>query len=281
MKKPTRPALRYYGSKWQLAAWIYQYLPPHEHRVIPFAGSLSDTLRWPVPKLETVSDLDGRVFNFFQILRDRPTELIRAIKLTPWHEREYELSREPVPDPLEDARRFWVTCWMSVQGGPNPGKSGFRFVKSREGRLSGVAKDGVQIDHLYDVAERLKHIQFLNKNALEVIKKFKNEPNALIYLDPPYIKETRAMVTGYNHESEEALHTVVAELVHDCAGYVVICGYTSDLYSDLYADWHKVNRTARVNGGGSKQETLWLPPRTWQALKRPYQVSLFGANPRA
>ena len=278
MNHPSRPALRYYGSKWQLASWIYSYLPPHEHRVIPFAGSLSDTLRWPMPKLETANDLDGRVFNFFKVLRDRPTELIRAIKLTPWHEAEYQQSREPSLEPFEDARRFWTTCWMSIQGGPNPSKSGFRFMKSREKRFSIIPSDATNIDHLYDVAERLKHIQFLNKDALEVIAKFQDEPNTLIYLDPPYVSETRATTTGYTHEGDEDLHTAVARLVHECAGYIVICGYDSVLYDELYPDWHTVRHPSRVNGGASKIETLWLSPRAWQALKRPFQASLFGGT---
>lgn len=272
----SKAALRYYGSKWSLAGWIYSYLPKHEHRVIPFAGSLSDTLQWPVPKLETVSDLDGRVYNFFTVLRERPDELVRAIRLTPWHEREYELSRCPGPEPLEEARRFWVTCWMSVQGGPNPGKSGFRYMKSREKRFTITPMDGMSVEHLLVIAERLKRIQFLNRDALEVMERFVDEPKALMYLDPPYVIGERTTTEGYVYDGSEQLHVKIAELAQRCCGYVVVCGYPSALYDRLYEGWIVVERVARVNGGGSKMEILWISPRTWDALQSYQDMPLFG-----
>ena len=210
-KYPSRPALKYYGSKWQIAPWIYSWFPSHEHRIVPFAGSLSEVLRWPRPEVETVSDIDDRVFNFFRVLRDKKEELILAIRLTPWHEAEYQLAHTQSDNPLEDARRFWSLCWMSVQGGPAPGKAGFRFMKSRSGRYATIASDGINIDHLYDVARRLKHIQFLKRDALVLMEQFIDEPNVLFYLDPPYIKKTRTANTRYKHESSTRLHKKIAK----------------------------------------------------------------------
>ena len=87
-----RPALRYYGGKWNLAPWIISFFPPHKNYVEPCGGAASVLLQKPRSPLETYNDFDGNVVNFFRVLRDRPDELIRKIRLTPWARAEYELS---------------------------------------------------------------------------------------------------------------------------------------------------------------------------------------------
>lgn len=90
-----RPALRYYGGKWKLAPWIISHFPAHKNYVEPCGGAASVLLQKPRSPLETYNDLDGNVVNFFRVLRDRPDELIRKIRLTPWARAEYELSLQP------------------------------------------------------------------------------------------------------------------------------------------------------------------------------------------
>lgn len=278
----TRPALRYYGSQWNNAEWIIAHWPQHETRVIPFAGGLNDELRAPRAKLTNASDLDGRVINFFTVLRNDPDSLVRAIHLTPWHEGEYAISQMPVPDPLEDARRFWVACWCSVQGGPAPGKSGFRWTKDRDGRWSTPATDSMNIDHLYLVAERLRHIHFLQRDGRELIDAHAGIENALIWCDPPFVHDTRAKKReGYAYETSTGLHVDIADLLNRVVGYAVITGYgwnedgtKNTLYEGLYEvrGWIRVDKECRVNSGGSRTQSLWLSPRTWQALQTEKQT---------
>lgn len=273
----TRPALRFHGSQFLNAPWIAQYMPAHETRVIPFMGGLNEEIRFPRAKLTNATDKDGRIINFFTILRDCPDKLIRAIRLTPWHYGEYELSRVPAPDPLEDARRFWCACWMSVVGGPNPGKSGFRWTRSRDGRWSTPATDSLNIDHLYDVATRLRHIHFIQGDAIALIDRHAGVANALIWCDPPFLKETRISGLGtYKHETSIELHQATATALHKCVGYALITGYgwnkdggKNEVYEELYEQhgWRRVDSERRVNGGGSRPQSLWISPRTWQALE--------------
>ena len=49
---------------------------------------------------------------FFRVLRDRPDDLIRAIRLTPYSREEYALSHAPSDDELEIARRVYIRCWQ-------------------------------------------------------------------------------------------------------------------------------------------------------------------------
>lgn len=271
---PARPALRYYGSKFNLAPWIISHWPRHNVRVLPFCGGLNEELRAQPVKLTTAADLDGRVLNFFAMLRDNRDELVRLIRLTPWHEKEYELSKVTADTPLEDARRFFFHCWMSVQGGPNPGKSGFRIQKSVDSRFMTPASDAININHLYAVAERLKGIQFLHRDAREIIELFTDTNDCLIFCDPPYLHSTRAHQSGYAHDSNTALHVETAGLLNKVKGYAIVCGYSQDadgkdneIYRELYAGWTRSDKEARTNSGGKRIESLWLSPRTWQALQ--------------
>ena len=77
-----RPPLRFYGSGWSRAAWSVGYMPAHVVYCEPCFGSGSVLLHKSAAKLEIANDLDGRVTNFFEILRTRPAELVEAVNLT-------------------------------------------------------------------------------------------------------------------------------------------------------------------------------------------------------
>lgn len=59
------------------------------------------------------------------------------------------------------------------------------------------------------------------------------------------------------------------KLLYDLKGFVILSGYPSDVYAELFErrGWRRVDRLARVMGGGVKTECLWLSPRTARALK--------------
>ena len=264
----NKPVLRYYGGKWKLAPWIIKHFPPHEVYVEPFAGALSVLLQKPPVTLEAANDIEGRVVNFFRVLRDRPEELLHHIRLTPWAESEYRRAYEPSSDPLEDARRFWVVCWQSVAGGPGRAdgyaQSGFRFQRTVDNRFRSPALDGIRIEHLLSAAERLKRVQFLNRDALDMIRLYSDVPNALLYVDPPYPASSRTNRRGYTHETVD--YARLWDALAEVQGYVVVSGYDHPAYAPLNAaGWRRVERLAQTSGR-TKRETLWLSPRTARAL---------------
>ena len=61
MTAVVQPPMTYFGGKTRLARRIASFLPPHEHYVEPFAGSLAVLLAKAPTRLETVSDLDGHL----------------------------------------------------------------------------------------------------------------------------------------------------------------------------------------------------------------------------
>ena len=256
----TRPPLRFYGSGWQRAAWTVGYMPAHSVYCEPCFGSASTLLHKPASKLEVANDLDKRVINFFEVLRARPGELVEAINLTPWHEGEYRAALAAADDPLEDARRFFLTCWASVRGGPAAGPGDFRWQKKNT-RRSAAVRDVADLGHLLQAAARLKNVQFLQRDALDVIGRMAGT-GALIYFDPPYLASTRVNRRGYRHEPAAAWHVEAADLLRAHGGPVIVAGYRSALYEGLYEahGWQRVERRQGTNSGGSAVECLWLSP---------------------
>jgi DNA adenine methylase len=269
----TKPALHYYGGKWDLAPWIIGYFPPHDHYVEPCFGAGSVLLQKPMVKMETVNDLNGQVVNYFKVLRDRPSELIRLLDLTPWAVDEYKACQIISGDPLEDARRFHVQCWMSIHGGPLP--TGFRMQNSLSTRYSNPATDLINHD-LQTIAGRLKNLQILNEDAIRMLRRYEKADDALIYFDPPYVLSTRSHQTGYA-EFENDLHFAAAEILRRIPGYVVISGYACQQYTELYEDhgWHRIDRLTQTNSGGKRTESIWLSPRTWIAMQNHAGLPLF------
>lgn len=272
---PARPASRYYGSKWRLARWIIGYMPAHTVYVEPYAGVLAVLLNKQRSIMEIVSDVSDEIVNYFQILRERPDELLHLLWLTPFAEQELAVSCEPTDDPLERARRFYVRAYQSIEGPICQGNHHFRrqsiFSRGKNGRgkMKPAAASFVELDHLYDIAARLRGVQIWDKPALEVLERC-DAPDALFYVDPPYVTETRngRYQNTYELEMDEDDHRELAAALHATRGMVLLSGYDCPLYRELYADWPRMTTQARTNGNGTREESLWLNPATAAALEQ-------------
>lgn len=251
-----RMPIRYYGGKWRLADWIIPMMPKHGHYVEPCGGGASVLLQKPRALVETYNDIEGEVVNFFRVLRDRPSEVIRVIKLTPWAREEYETRLEPATDEIERARRFWMRSWMSI--GASNKADGFRVSKDA---ASQPARMLLEIDYLNAVAERLRGVQIERLDALECIERYDGD-DTLIYFDPPYITETRSHKNQYVHECGDDWHRHAAELLRKVKAHVIVSGYACPLYAEIFEGWERKDRETLCNSAQTRTESVWLNPRT-------------------
>lgn len=269
--KPSRTALRYYGGKAAIASWIVSHYPPHRTYVEPFGGAASCLLAKRRATRETYNDLDGAVVAFFRCLRDQSDALIRAIRLTPFARAEIEAADVDAPaiTDLERARRLYVRSWQSIHGAPSRGRLGWRCEKLQTG--GGTSADAwVKTEHLYDVAARLQGVQIECRPALEVIERY-DHADCLHYVDPPYVTGTRGdrwAKAAYAVELDDVGHLALAKLLHNVEGMVVLSGYHSALYDDLYGDWLRTERPARLQSRAVATEVLWLNPRAASTLRQ-------------
>jgi DNA adenine methylase len=274
-----RPALRYYGGKWNLAPWIISFFPPHKNYVEPCGGAASVLLQKPRSPLETYNDLDGNVVNFFRVLRDRPDELIRKIRLTPFAREEVEISKWDIQgDDVERARIFFVRCNFGISARPGGGVSANFGPSTYHGQsYTNRVVDVEQIkDGLDIISKRMIGVQVEHREAMDIIDTFDHD-EALIYFDPPYLQETRGHEDNvYSLEMNEQQHAAAASLLRECAGYVVVSGYACPLYTELYEahGWQRHDKEAQTNSGGKRIESVWLSPRTVAALNMPRQARM-------
>lgn len=260
-----RPAFRYFGGKWVLAAWIISHFPKHINYVELCGGAGSVLIQKERSPIETFNDLDGEIVNFFLVLRTKRDELIEQIRFTPWARAEYRLSYEPAAQPLERARRFYMRHQMAISASHRY-SSGMRMVKRLD---SGIpAKYHANIDHLYQIAERFMGVQVEQLTALKCIEKYET-PETLFYFDPPYVLEKRSSSKEYAFEVDTAFHVEAAGLLRESEGYIVVSGYACQLYTDLYEayGWQRVEIEAQTNGE-KRIESLWLNPKTVEALEQ-------------
>jgi DNA adenine methylase len=259
MSTAVRPPVPYFGSKGRIAPWIASLLPDHGHYVEPFCGGLSVLLAKEPSKLETVSDLDGELMTFWRVLRDRPADLLRACALTPHSRAEQAAAYEPSTDDLETARRVWVRL---TQGrGGTLRRTGWRQYIDPAGTATSLpgCLDGYA-DRLAAAAERLHAVSLESLPALDLIERYGKHTGTLLYIDPPYLGSTRSFA-NYRHEMRgEEQHRELAAALADCRATVVLSGYHSPLYDELYDGWHRYETAARAdNAKASRERTevLW------------------------
>ena len=260
-----RPPVKWHGGKHYLWRRIVEHFPPHETYVEPFGGCASVLLNKPVTQVEISNDLDGRITRLFRVLRDRGQELQQLLALTPYSEVEFRLCEEPLDhkDELEQTRRDFVRWRQSIGGRGD--RFSFTLHRVRRGMADVVSGYLSAIDEqLPLIIERLRRVQILARPAHDVITNW-DSSETLIYCDPPYVHETRHPNTRqvYGVEMTEGDHRQLAEVLAACEGRVVLSGYRSELYLELYAGWRSVEFDLPNNSAGGrkkarKQEVLWL-----------------------
>lgn len=263
-------AMPYYGGKGSHLTWLLPLLPYTNHFIDLFGGSAAVLLNKQPTPIETYNDLDGAVVNFFKVLRDQPEELVRLLALTPFSRGERRHAYRTIDvqnySDVEKARLYYVLARQTrnqvAQRTTNNKTNSWRFTRDaiRHGMPAYVLQWQNTLDALAYVAARLKSVQLENYPALRIIELY-NDPNTLIYADPPYASETRARDKReiYMFEMTDQEHIDLAKSLHAFHGLVAVSGYRCRLYDDLYHDWNRfdmpVLAAAAVNGTNNTSES--------------------------
>ena len=236
-------------------AWIASLLPPVIRSQVycePFAGMLGVLLQRHKAPQEIVNDIDGRIINWWRVVRDQPEAFARAIRYTPHSRVEFEAATERMANAHEHcdvshAVDFTIitlqsitrgqsqrSYWLRRQDGANYGATWSANLENRIARLSDRIR-GIQLEHM-DAVELLRHISVL--------------PHAVVYCDPPY-KDTQQYAHNVDRDA-------LREVLSAAKARVAISGYGTEWDS---LGWHKETSAAiplRLKTGSRRSESLWF-----------------------
>lgn len=268
-QKGPRAPFAWYGGKFYYAKWIIEHFCEHKVYIEPFGGAANILLNKLDSSVEIFNDLDGRVVNFFRVIRDKKQfkELIRMLTLTPYSRTEFQgaLEEDISDDPVKKAWSFFVKCRQSI-GGLGMSKlssaSWAMSLRTRREMAEPVSKYLSAIDGLQEIAERFRSVAIENMDAIKLIEKYDCK-EALIYCDPPYLPETRhgSNANTYAFEMTYQDHEVMLDTLNQCKARVIISGYHSNLYDKKLSGWKTdlvEGKAHLANSGQLRNEILWM-----------------------
>lgn len=258
-----RAVFRYPGSKWSIAKWIIEHFPCGYEKMVylePFVGSGAVFFNKRPGAVETVNDLDSDIVNLFDVLRNHPEELKRALSLTPYSREEYDRAFEPCDEPIEKARRYMVRTTQAI-GARLKGKCGWRT--HRQTKIGGAACKWAGINDPIDAAaDRLRGsttnlVQIEHMDALRLIEQY-NTPDALIYLDPPYMQSVRKSGAMFAHEMTEQQHVRMLEIITQSKAKIILSGYRNELYDKWLSGWETDATMSQTTSTEMAEEVIWM-----------------------
>lgn len=257
--------LSYPGGKARLSKTIAANLDVHKIYVEPFSGTASVLFAKRRVDFELVNDIDRRLVTLLRIVRDRGHDLAELLALTPYARSDFRADDpdEPGLEDIEIARRTAVRIGQSfAKAGLAQPSKGWRI--SVRGGRSCAATWGDLPEHVLLACERLRGVHIDCLPALDLIARYGVETDAALYVDPPYLGTARTSQEIYAHEmSGEDAHRELAEALNECRAHVLLSGYHSPLYDDLFESWDRLEIVTTANHNGNegpvtrRVEVLW------------------------
>lgn len=281
----TKTLTPYYGGKFnKVGRFISEILPNHRHYVEP-CGGMAAVLMLKSPSFnEVYNDIDQNLVTLFEVVRDlaRLKQLEEMLNHTPYSREEFKRCRAGLKaetNPVEKARMVYVVLSMGFLGSMGNKSFSFGGLKYE----SSVARSFFNgLKHLPAIHRRIKNVVIENQDALTICKRYDSNKTA-IYLDPPYLKETRVTFNDYANEMTPEQHQELLDFAVSCKSKVIVSGYKHPMYVDALEsngfkriDIPTFARGSKVNGKGyvsERVECVWINYQT-----KDYSNTLFSAN---
>lgn len=259
MNKSMRPVMRYPGGKWNAAKWIIEHFPRHEVYVEVFGGAASVLMQKEPSRTEIYNDIDNRIVNVFRVLRDpdQAMELQRLLELTLFSIREYEDCYGEPKDEIDDARMMICRSFFGIGSDSVFRKNGFRR-GFKNHKLDSNNAFSSYTDCLPFFVSRLRSVIIENYDWRKLIKIYDSK-DTLFYVDPPYLDEVcSSRSVTYSHPFSRGQHIELSEVLKTVQGNVILSGYQSDLYEDLYRGWFSAAKHSIAGSGRRRVEVIWI-----------------------
>lgn len=214
-------ALRYYGGKvLGTGEWIAGMLPYRKGYVEPFAGMLGVLLKRRPCELEMVNDLNGYITNWWEVVRDRPEDLVDMLAMTPDSEIQFNKVKETDWELMDEVWRAWALTVVLVQGmSAKPVRTQAYY--GRRFSHGGIRNESI-CERIMMLRGRIVNLAVYNMDAIEMLDRLAKYEDHVIYCDPPYAT-TRNAAYGCDVDKDEFIKVLKKQ-----KSIVGVSGYEGD-----------------------------------------------------
>jgi DNA adenine methylase len=262
----------WFGSKRNLAPAIVEELGEHRAYFEPFAGSLAVLLAKPAAMMETVNDLHGDLINLARVVQ-HPVEgprFYRRLRRVWASEEAFQEAAAALREPIgegddidpERAYAYFLASWLGRNGiaGTNVGTHSFcvRYTSNGGQPAKRLAS---AVDSIPAWRRRMRGVTILRRDGFGIIAKVEDADGTAMYVDPPYLPETRSGLKGsgaqsrYLHDFKPADHERLAGAPGRFRRTrVVLSYYEAPRLAELYPDWsaRRIETSKSVANAGKR-----------------------------
>ena len=199
------------GGKARMKREILKRAPPHDTYIEPFFGGGSVFFEKPRVKKEVINDADKELIEFYRACR-KPGVSFRKANLRASRMRYEKHSKSKPKTPQGKVNRYLYLKKMSFGGKMNGYAPSLAKTKGTGGKHDRIKLIGT------DQQKRLRNVKIENRDFEKVIKDH-DKKSALIYMDPPYHKESKGL---YKHDDSGASPERVLRAAKRAKGKVII-----------------------------------------------------------
>jgi DNA adenine methylase len=261
----------WFGGKRTLAPVIVAELGKHRAYWEPFCGSMAVLLAKPRAGMEVVNDLHGDLINLARVVAsDRAVDLFERSQRMLMHTELFTecknacFSGTPVVAPSIDkvdddhvgrALQFFVMSWQGRNGAGGTVASNVTVARrfTHNGGSGGIRWQSA-VDSIPAWHQRLRGVQIVNMEAIEMLDRIGDQDGSAIYADPPYLVKGAKYVHDYDWLAHRKLAKALARFQK---ARVIVSYYDHPDLAQLYPEWTKreVHITKALVNQGKRDAT--------------------------
>lgn len=236
MKSP----IKYYGGKSYMTNIIINHFPKeYDIYVEGFGGGASVLFQKDKTALEVYNDLGENVYSLFKVLSDKEMflKLKERMDLAVYSAQLREEYKKDLKTNLSLEDRAYK--FLYVNRSSFNGVGGFSTTMIVRRNMSKSTSDFLSmIDKLPEIHNRLSSVIIEHRDIFDLLDKY-NKENVFMYLDPPYVKETRLSNQLYECEMTDEQHLQLCEKLLTFKGKILLSGYDNEIYKILDSKFKK------------------------------------------
>lgn len=220
-----RTPITYYGGKQGLSGRIISMIPRHRIYCEPFFGGGAVFFAKGKSEIEVINDKNEMLINFYQICREKFSELQGLIQYSLHSEIEFLKAKDIYNKRIEsnDVEKAWALWILSHECHAANLHGGWRYCNGISGTHLGRVLRTKREEFTSKLYERLSEVQISCRDALRVIKD-RDSADTFFYLDPPYPGACQGHYYGFSEKDLAELLTLTSKL----KGKFILSNYWTD-----------------------------------------------------